>query len=311
MTEAVLGLPHEHAESSTWRGLARSDIRVAADQLAAAHAWYGRWFAVHSLVPAPTYLPGDETFHLLPKDSPRDPGHSLLALRVPDALRVATTLLGAGARLSYHVIEWERRLQVECVDAFGTCWRLVQDAPDIDAVRDDIRRFAIAQRAAIQRLGGLGNVGRGVPFVGLLPFDETQPTLACATHAPQALGAPHYEEYDGWRTTGEPWFYWAFRHDAGLVLLQFSSTAKCGLLWSDLDDPVDALDALGLPADEWVDARRSASRFRVMRQDDNGNVFEVEVVESEWAARRRVAKLEDLGHKQHYWFEQVPMTDGA
>lgn len=43
----------------------------------------------------------------------------------------------------------------------------------------------------------------------------------------------------------------------------------------------------------------------VFRQDDNGNVFEVERGLSEEEARRLAAELESHGHKQLYWVTQT------
>lgn len=44
-------------------------------------------------------------------------------------------------------------------------------------------------------------------------------------------------------------------------------------------------------------------RWRVTRQDDNGNVFVIAEVESEHAARQLAADYEARGHKQMYWVE--------
>jgi hypothetical protein len=44
--------------------------------------------------------------------------------------------------------------------------------------------------------------------------------------------------------------------------------------------------------------------WRVLRQDDNGNVFEVERLPSRCEANAVVASFEARGHKQMYWVEQ-------
>jgi len=46
-------------------------------------------------------------------------------------------------------------------------------------------------------------------------------------------------------------------------------------------------------------------RWRVIRQDDNGNVFVVAEVDSEEAARALAAQYEARGHKQTYSVEAV------
>jgi hypothetical protein len=54
-----------------------------------------------------------------------------------------------------------------------------------------------------------------------------------------------------------------------------------------------------------TDVTTSSQRWRVMRQDDNGNVFVVAVVANEDAARSAAAEYEARGHKQMYWVEPV------
>jgi hypothetical protein len=46
-------------------------------------------------------------------------------------------------------------------------------------------------------------------------------------------------------------------------------------------------------------------RWRVVRQDDNGNVFVVAVVDNEVEARAIAAEFEARGHKQTYSVERV------
>lgn len=46
-----------------------------------------------------------------------------------------------------------------------------------------------------------------------------------------------------------------------------------------------------------------AQRWRIMRQDDNGNVFVVADSLPEQEARSRAAQYEKKGHKQTYWAE--------
>lgn len=48
------------------------------------------------------------------------------------------------------------------------------------------------------------------------------------------------------------------------------------------------------------------SRWRVMRQDDNGNDFESRAFDTEAEARAFAKMLEDRGHKQMYWVEPIP-----
>ncbi len=46
------------------------------------------------------------------------------------------------------------------------------------------------------------------------------------------------------------------------------------------------------------------TRWRLMRQDDNGNVFMIEVFTDENHARSKGKELEAKGHKQTYWVEE-------
>lgn len=48
------------------------------------------------------------------------------------------------------------------------------------------------------------------------------------------------------------------------------------------------------------------ARWRVVRQDDNGNRFLVEAGLTERDARRQVLEFESHGHKQTYWIEPMP-----
>jgi len=45
------------------------------------------------------------------------------------------------------------------------------------------------------------------------------------------------------------------------------------------------------------------ARYRVMREDDNGNRFLVRWCETADEAKEVAARLEARGHKQHYWVE--------
>lgn len=53
----------------------------------------------------------------------------------------------------------------------------------------------------------------------------------------------------------------------------------------------------------------SQNRWIVCRQDDNGNVFEVQRGLSEEEARQLAVELESHGHKQLYWVtcEDTPL----
>lgn len=46
-------------------------------------------------------------------------------------------------------------------------------------------------------------------------------------------------------------------------------------------------------------------RWRIVRQDDNGNLYVVAEVETEQAARELAAQYEARGHKQMYSVERV------
>lgn len=46
-------------------------------------------------------------------------------------------------------------------------------------------------------------------------------------------------------------------------------------------------------------------RWRVVRQDDNGNVFAIAEVDTEAEARALAAAYEARAHKQIYWAEPI------
>ena len=54
----------------------------------------------------------------------------------------------------------------------------------------------------------------------------------------------------------------------------------------------------------------STARFALMRQDDNGNIFEITRVCSEARAEALVAGFTARGHKQLYWVERVEQAGG-
>jgi hypothetical protein len=54
-----------------------------------------------------------------------------------------------------------------------------------------------------------------------------------------------------------------------------------------------------------MNVQTKLARWRVLRQDDNGNVFLVAEVETENEAQELAAKYEARGHKQLYLVERV------
>ena len=58
-------------------------------------------------------------------------------------------------------------------------------------------------------------------------------------------------------------------------------------------------------ADQEAMASLPARRFRVMRQDDNGNAFLVSSVSSRSEADALVREYEARGHKQTYWVDET------
>ena len=44
--------------------------------------------------------------------------------------------------------------------------------------------------------------------------------------------------------------------------------------------------------------------YMVMRQDDNGNIFEMRPFPTEAEAEAYAKTMTDKGHKQHYWVEK-------
>jgi len=112
---------------------------------------------------------------------------------------------------------------------------------------------------------------------------------------------------------------WALRFQCGLEVLllafhdsKFVSVPRDCENWIDLQssDTDLAHIAAHLPFDlrelsPWLPNRRAARppAWFVMRQDDNGNVFELARCTSRCEAQLKVDALESLGHKQTYWVD--------
>ncbi|NUP08821.1 MAG: hypothetical protein HOW73_22470 [Polyangiaceae bacterium] len=92
-----------------------------------------------------------------------------------------------------------------------------------------------------------------------------------------------------------------FRPDeAGFVEIQ-ATTTDFGHIAAHLPFELGQVDA-------WLPDRRTYPEpcCAVMRQDDNGHVFEVRSHSSRCAAERDLAELEALTHKQSYWLVDLP-----
>lgn len=74
-------------------------------------------------------------------------------------------------------------------------------------------------------------------------------------------------------------------------------------LADDLEDILEVLN-LGIEDVEWVEPNISFQKYEVWRQDDLGNKFLIEIVESRANARKIVRKYELIPHKQTYWVER-------
>jgi hypothetical protein len=79
---------------------------------------------------------------------------------------------------------------------------------------------------------------------------------------------------------------------------------------SNIFDPMVLEDLLwGLRAKrediEWLSETASFQPSKVIRQDDNGHIYEVAEFESLLEARWRVEELEKLTHKQTFWAEPI------
>ena len=78
-------------------------------------------------------------------------------------------------------------------------------------------------------------------------------------------------------------------------------------------DPPDlrqALQLLGFPRSDFDFGtprctRPDATRHRVMREDTNGNVFEIRTTTTTYEAERWVATFTARGHHQRYWHEPM------
>ncbi len=135
------------------------------------------------------------------------------------------------------------------------------------------------------------------------------------------LGSPQYEAVDGWAP--EPVDLWLFRLDCGVEVVLYwlhpHGVATAGLSVQSNDADIDhVLSHLPMlvgrerdRADSFDPAYLRTAGYpqpepcRVMRQDDNGHVFEVRRCQSRKSAECVAAEFQARPHKQHYWVERV------
>jgi hypothetical protein len=71
----------------------------------------------------------------------------------------------------------------------------------------------------------------------------------------------------------------------------------------DLEDILEVLH-LGIEDIEWVEPTISFQKYEVWRQDDLGNKFLLEIVDSRANAKKIVQKYELIPHQQTYWIKR-------
>ena len=145
----------------------------------------------------------------------------------------------------------------------------------------------------------------------LVAFRQSRSVLEATLGLPQArdIDSNGLGLYDLWALR--------FHCDLDVLLLAFHDSKFVPVPpelenWVDLqsNDTDCAHIAAHLPFDlgelsPWLPDRRAARpcSWLVMRQDDNGNVFEVTRCTTRCEAQFRVDVLESAGHKQTYWVD--------
>jgi hypothetical protein len=127
-------------------------------------------------------------------------------------------------------------------------------------------------------------------------------------------GPPHMEEPAD--IGGEALDTWAFGSECGLqVVLSFRKHSGFWQVEGNLPEPEHALLHLEIPGEcvNWRGERIRARRTRnetepeswtVLRQDDYGNRFPMDVLATERTARCLADIYEARAHKQSYWVER-------
>jgi hypothetical protein len=105
----------------------------------------------------------------------------------------------------------------------------------------------------------------------------------------------------------------AFKHDS-----HFVDVAEDQLGWIELQANSGDLQHIGahLPFElvevlPYLPDRRETppTRLALLRQDDNGHVFEIQRFASRCAANSALAGFEALHHKQSYWLNEVEVIE--
>jgi hypothetical protein len=140
----------------------------------------------------------------------------------------------------------------------------------------------------------------------------------------EKLGPP--QERDGDSNGMGPVDIWALHFDCGLevMLLAFhvasdlSEVPRHEPTWVEIQanstefEHISAHLPLALVGvSPWLPDRRTypPNRWALMRQDDNGGVFEVQRFSSRCAAGLALSKFEALYHKQMYWLAELNLSE--
>ena len=129
------------------------------------------------------------------------------------------------------------------------------------------------------------------------------------------LGPPH--DFDEICDGLGPSDFWAYEFDCGLKLVIGKSPTgrRCGIT-ADAPEVAHIARHLGLnlgqfdgalhsqPGYDDVARWREIARARLMRQDDNGNIFSVSELTSSRDAECLKSSLEKTMHKQTYWIDR-------
>jgi hypothetical protein len=123
------------------------------------------------------------------------------------------------------------------------------------------------------------------------------------------FGPPHSHLENSLEVAG-PTDYWAFEFDCGLqVVLEYPTGPDCLIVVADAPETDHVLNHLRLPwplpPDQRVELQpKSAERWQLFRQDDNGHQFIIKEFAFEREANCELQKYESLSHKQTYWLQQ-------
>ena len=283
------------------------ELRVPAARFESARQFYGHLLTLEADGPPAVFRAGARRVQLRGLVRDDDPRGAVIDLQVPDLLAAADTLMELGA-------VWLEDLcalpgggwTTDLIDPYKAIWRL-SEAPGS-------HREGAMQAYAGRYMARISHPGQ--------PKSRAVPSLQSGRFGPcaqrddldpeAALGPPHLYAFGGDRVPGRATRVWRYEADDSTLVELNWPLGEPVQVFADPPDLFRALTVLGLPLEGWTTLPGAEppsavpGPFRLMRQDDSGNSFEIKQLQSDHAAQRWLAVYEARAHKQIYWLERVP-----